>query len=63
MKHAPTVAAMMMPTFALAHSGDHHAEGIGSLVAHAFSEPDHALLLALVVAAPIAVWIVARRRG
>ncbi|MBC7142387.1 MAG: hypothetical protein H5U18_09580 [Rhodobacteraceae bacterium] len=65
MRHALTAAtaALLTPTLAHAHAGDHGEAGIGSLVAHALSEPDHALILAVVVAVPLVAWAVARRRG
>ncbi|OYX43859.1 MAG: hypothetical protein B7Z02_07850 [Rhodobacterales bacterium 32-67-9] len=63
MRHALTAAALLMPTLALAHAGDHGAPGIGSLITHALSEPDHALTLAVVVGVPCAIWAVSRRRG
>jgi len=57
------LAFATLPGAAFAHAGDHGAAGVGSLIAHALSEPDHALTLMAVVVAPVALWLWLRGRG
>ena len=57
------IAFAALPGAALAHAGDHGAAGVGSVIAHALSEPDHALTLMAVVTLPVAIWLWFRGRG
>lgn len=45
-----TLMACCLPTGVLAHPGDHHEHSFMTIVGHFFSQPDHLLMLALVVA-------------
>lgn len=45
--------ALLMPTAALAHPGHHDGFGLGDLVAHIVSHPDHAVLFVLAVGAAV----------
>lgn len=44
----PTV--MLLPVSAFAHPGTHGAYNVMTILAHFFSEPDHVLMLAVVIA-------------
>jgi len=59
----PLLLPSLIPSPALAHAGDHAGPGLGDLVTHALSQPDHALALMAVILVPLVVWLYARRRG
>lgn len=44
------LSSLLLPLHALAHPGDHHEHNFMTIVGHFFSQPDHLLMLALVVA-------------
>lgn len=45
-----TLMACWLPASVLAHPGDHHEHNFITILEHFFSQPDHLLMLALVVA-------------
>ena len=61
MKYAFTTAAALFPTLALAHAGDHSAKSIGAQIAHALTEPDHAIAIAALAAITVGAWVYVRR--
>jgi hypothetical protein len=48
--HFLSLASLLLPIGALAHPGDHHEYNVMTILGHFFSEPDHVLMLAAVIA-------------
>ncbi len=56
------ILAMLVPTAALAHPGDHGGLSVQAMIAHFAAEPDHVAVIFAVVAAGLALFYRSRAR-
>lgn len=45
-----SLVALLLPMTVMAHPGDHHEFNVMTILGHFVSEPEHALMLAMVIA-------------